>query len=258
MTLGVTLGTSLTTYVEPVDTRTVFTIVSDGVPAVIVPAAPEGYVHFVTFVRVQNQHATTNSSVSVSDATGIQGFNTAITPNTNGGSTVLISIPALVTATAITANVTGGGPVAFTGFYARVPLVTPQRTIVPFSLAVTGSYQALPQLVPPAGYVANEWGMGQIAGASVGFQSQSAAILGYANRETAATGTIDFKLTRGANIVEMRSSAMASNTRSVVGNQYIPPLLPGDIFEVKANTPVPGAGLCIIMGVFEWVRAPVG
>jgi hypothetical protein len=233
----------------PAHCASILVSVPAGVTTEIVPAPPAGYGHLIAYLRFQNQ-GVASTSVTVIDGAGlIQGFANAIGINNNGGSTNVISFPGFLATTALRATVTGGTPCMFNGLYSRVPLVTAERTLVTMTLAsLTGVYQSIAALVPPAGFMSKAWGVEVFVGSLT-----SSFALTYINRDGAATAPVDVRLTRGSQVIELRSSGIALG-RSIVGNQNLPLLLPGDVLEARsgAGAPAPGAGLCVLWATFEW------
>jgi hypothetical protein len=150
----------------------------------------------------------------------------------------------MYSATAITATVAGtGGPAQFSGFWAVVPIDGPYRKLVPFVMNATLAPQAIPQCVPPAGYVANVLGADELYGAFATWTL---------NRDS-APATYLWRITRGAVVWEGTGLAAQSANSRNYSLWYCPAVLPGDTLECRllAAPVAPNTVWC--GGVFTFV-----
>jgi hypothetical protein len=194
--------------------------IASGATAQIIPAPPAGYLNVLGFLRLKNVSATQPIGYTVQDSDGnVLAANTTLAAATQSSP---IGGP-LYTAKAITATVTGlGGPGQFAGMWGQVPIEGPPK-LVPFVMNMTLAAQAVPQLVPPAGFAS------MLLGSNATFGAFCSWTL---NRDTASAAYI-WQITRSAVVWEGNAlGTQAANSRNS-SLLICPTILPGDTVKFR-------------------------
>jgi hypothetical protein len=207
--------------VFPPNSGSILVEIASGATAQLMPAPPAGYLNILGFVRIKNLSGANALSYTIQDGAGnVVGASSSLAAAAQASA---IAGP-MYSATAITATVAGtGGPAQFSGFWSQVPIEGPYRKLVPFVLNATLAPQAIPQCVPPAGYVANTLGADELYGAFATWQL---------NRDS-ASATFIWRITRSAVVWEGNTLAAQSANSRGYSLWNCPAVLPGDTLECR-------------------------
>lgn len=215
---------------------TIFARVANPASAVILKAPPSGYINLAVFAT-HNADAVNTLTFRVHDADGDQCGNGAAPLVANSDAfPVPATLPLIVTTdlTAVVAGGTGGTPAEFRGNYTQVPAPIMLRS----TIALTTAYQAIP-VVPASGQVMGIRFVSVSEGSNLG--------LVIFNGDT-ANCTPQFRLTRGATVFTWNASLVTVGVRSFPSP--VPPLLTGDLLEVKLSGAPVIAGSILLRAIF--------
>lgn len=226
----------------PFNAGSIFVEVAAGVSAQAIAAPPAGFLNVILSCACKNDGAV--AGVGQLTAGGVP-IASSVSIAAGSSGTPMSGAPYPAVDVAVTA-VRQAGTTASLKFFGEF-IQIPKANVINVNFALTAAFQSLAALVPPAGWVCRPWSL-NVNGPST---TSPWAIV---NDDTGVSHTASWQITRGALVIQYLGNSTNGPSRSSLGGNQFPVILPGDVVEVKANEAITIAGSVAVCGVFELVR----